>query len=151
MVLFGSLTVFGNSVSLDSTMLDMKGNRPPVTVFEQSQGMDGLIPRVNDFAVEINNKIFGRNPVPAAAQARPAPAATGTHAHPDTLIPSLGGGTMVGPDGSETTGSPFVMTGSSAGRFWKSPNFDLDIQGIAWEMWTGTACRKPLSWVNTAF
>ncbi|MBI9077503.1 MAG: VCBS repeat-containing protein [Desulfatibacillum sp.] len=131
-VLFGSLTVFGNSVSLDATMLDMEGKRPPVTVFEQSQGMDGLIPRVNDFAMEINDKIFNRNPAPAAAQTRPAPAVPSSHANPNTLIPGLTGGTMVGEEGgSQTDNSPFVMTGTSAGRFWKSPNFDIDIQGLA--------------------
>ncbi|ACL06334.1 integrin-like repeat-containing protein [Desulfatibacillum aliphaticivorans] len=130
-VLFGSLTVFGASVSLDATMLDMEGQRPPVTVFEQTQGMDGLIPRVNDFAMEINDKIFGRSPAPAAQQTRPAPAVPSTHAHPDTLIPSLSDGGMVDSTGRQNAASPFVMTGTSAGKFWKSPNMKMDVQGIA--------------------
>ena len=130
-VLFGSVTVFGNSISLDASMLDMEGKRPPVTVFEQTQGMDGLIPRVNDFAMDINNKIFGISPAPAAAQARPAPAVPSTHAHPNTLIPGLSDGGMTGSMGGQGGASPFVVTGTSAAKFWKSPNMKLDVQGIA--------------------
>ena len=36
-VLYGSLTVFGNSVSLDAKMIDLSGQKPPLAFFEQSQ------------------------------------------------------------------------------------------------------------------
>ncbi len=59
-VLFGSLTVFGESVSIDAKMLALKEDRPPVIIYAQTKGMSEVIPRINDFAQDINNKIFGR-------------------------------------------------------------------------------------------
>ena len=43
-VLFGSLTLFGESVSLDATMVNVKKKEPPVTVFSQTKGMESVIP-----------------------------------------------------------------------------------------------------------
>ncbi len=59
-VLFGSLTVFGNSVSIDAKMVDVSGSSPPLTFFNQSQGMDQVIPNINLFATQVNAKVFGR-------------------------------------------------------------------------------------------
>ena len=59
-VLFGSLTVFGNSVSIDAKMVDVSGSSPPFTFFNQSQGMDQVIPNINLFATQVNAKVFGR-------------------------------------------------------------------------------------------
>ena len=49
-VLFGSLTVFGNSVSIDAKMVDVSGENRPLSFFNQSQGMDQVIPGINLFA-----------------------------------------------------------------------------------------------------
>ncbi|MBE9533947.1 MAG: hypothetical protein IMF03_03035, partial [Proteobacteria bacterium] len=38
-VLFGSLTVFGDSVSIDAKMIALKEDRPPVSVYAQTKGM----------------------------------------------------------------------------------------------------------------
>ncbi|MBW2640541.1 MAG: hypothetical protein JRE10_10395, partial [Deltaproteobacteria bacterium] len=46
-VLFGSLTVFGESVSMDAKMVDVSGTQPVLTFFNQSQGMDQVIPKIN--------------------------------------------------------------------------------------------------------
>ncbi|MEX1299422.1 MAG: CsgG/HfaB family protein, partial [Desulfotignum sp.] len=48
-VLFGSLTHFGESVSLDAAMLDVTGEKPALTFFEQSNNMGDVIPLVNTF------------------------------------------------------------------------------------------------------
>ncbi len=66
-VLFGSLTVFGESVSIDAKMVGLKEDNPPVTVYAQTKGLSEVIPRINDFAQEINNKIFGRGKAAVAA------------------------------------------------------------------------------------
>ena len=73
-VLFGSVTVAGESVNLDAKMVDLTGQRAPVTVFSQSKGMDGVIPEVNAFATRINNQVFGRSGQPGTAPAAPAAA-----------------------------------------------------------------------------
>ncbi len=64
-VIFGSLTVFGESVSLDAKILDVKKSEVLVTAYDQSKGMDGVIPTINQFAENINAKIMGKDiPVP---------------------------------------------------------------------------------------
>jgi TolB-like protein len=82
-VLFGSLTVFGESVSIDAKMVALKEDRPPVSVYAQTKGMGEVIPRINDFAQDINNKIFGRGAAPVAA-APPQPRFS--RAHPETIM-----------------------------------------------------------------
>ena len=60
-VLFGSLTHFGESVSLDAKMVDVSGKKPSLTFFEQSNNMGEVIPLVNAFAGDINLKMFNRD------------------------------------------------------------------------------------------
>ena len=60
-VLFGSLTHFGDSVSLDASMVDVKGTNKTLAFFEQSNSMGDVIPLVNTFAGDINTKVFNRN------------------------------------------------------------------------------------------
>ncbi|MEH0018870.1 MAG: FG-GAP-like repeat-containing protein [Desulfobacter sp.] len=59
-VLFGSLTHFGESVSLDASMVDVGGNKETISFFEQSNSMGDVIPLVNSFAGDINRKMFNR-------------------------------------------------------------------------------------------
>ncbi len=59
-VIFGSLTVFGESVSLDAKIMDVKKSEVLITAYDQSKGMDGVIPTVNQFAENINAKIMGK-------------------------------------------------------------------------------------------
>jgi TolB-like protein len=82
-VLFGSLTVFGESVSIDAKMIALKEERPPVSVYAQTKGMGEVIPRINDFAQDINNKIFGRGSARAAA---PPSQPRFSRAHPETIM-----------------------------------------------------------------
>ncbi len=60
-VLFGSLTHFGESVSLDAKIVDVAGKKPTLSFFKQSNSMGDVIPLVNQFAGDINIKMFNRN------------------------------------------------------------------------------------------
>jgi len=70
-VIFGSLTVFGESVSLDARILDVQGSEELMTAFKQTKGMDEVIPTVNQFAIDINEKIMGRVIAPPVVAAVP--------------------------------------------------------------------------------
>jgi TolB-like protein len=59
-VLFGSLTVFGNSVSIDAKVVDVSGNKPSLAFFNQIKGVEEVIPEINLIASDINEKVFGR-------------------------------------------------------------------------------------------
>lgn len=60
-ILFGSLTHYGESISLDAAMVDVTGQKQTLAFFEQSNAMGDVIPLVNSFAGDINMKVFNRN------------------------------------------------------------------------------------------
>ena len=129
-VLFGSLTVFGNSVSIDAKMVDVAGQNPPLAFFNQSQGMDEVIPKINLFATDINTTVFGRktaqSPPPAASG---PPESTSIYAHPERRL----AGGMMEPGINTGSSSPFIInrqSGETAG-FWKSRNLKIELKGLA--------------------
>jgi len=76
-ILFGSLTHFGESVSLDANMVDVTGEKKTLSFFEQSNSMGDVIPLVNSFAGDINEKVFNRrinNELYAQPEPQEAPA-----------------------------------------------------------------------------
>ncbi|MGW8303435.1 MAG: FG-GAP-like repeat-containing protein [Desulfobacterales bacterium] len=133
--LFGSLTVLGDSISIDAKMVDVTGNTPPASFFEQSQDLGGVITKINGIAAQINTTVFNRQPE-VAQKAAPEPQAPktetqakdDTHIHPEKLVKQHG-----------TTGeggSPFIMTKdeedkSAFQQFWRSASFKHLINGIA--------------------
>jgi TolB-like protein len=141
-VLFGSLTVFGNSVSIDAKMVDVSGKRKTLTFFNQSQSMDQVIPGINLFASDINEKEFGRvmetRQVAPAAGPSPATQAglpqTDARAHPDKLIAGGIAGSELQKGQKEAPGSAFItteMARSQGTKFWKSRNIKQRITGMA--------------------
>ncbi len=61
-VVWGSITKIGNSVSLDGKLLETASSKSPVSVFAQSQGLDDVITKVNDFAKRVDTHILGQAP-----------------------------------------------------------------------------------------
>ena len=124
-VLFGSLTVFGESVSIDAKMVALREDRPPVSVYAQTKGMGEVIPRINDFAQDINNKIFGRGPTPvAAAPSQPR----FSKAHPETIMSGPAPSTPA-PQG----GSSFVQLQSgreASSDIFKSQKLSFPVLGM---------------------
>ncbi|MGD9079588.1 MAG: FG-GAP-like repeat-containing protein [Desulfobacterales bacterium] len=132
--LFGSVTVFGKSISIDAKMVDVTAKTPTAGFFEQSEDLGGLITKLNQIATKINTSVLGRQtevaqkaaPAATAAPAsKPAPADE-RHAHPEKLI--KGGG-------AEGEGSPFFRKeeeeDTAFQRFWRSASFKHVINGIA--------------------
>ena len=133
--LFGSLTVLGNSISIDAKLVDVTGSTPTTSFFEQSQDLGGVITKINGIAAQINTSVFGRQP--EVAQKKTAPAAPppktapkdAAQAHPEKLV--KGHGT------TEGEGSPFItMTDreeeeEAFQKFWRSASFKHLINGIA--------------------
>lgn len=77
-VLFGSITMLGESVSIDAKMVDISGKKVPVPLFAQTRGIDNVIPQVARLATTINETIFGRaasqgTKATASSMADPAP------------------------------------------------------------------------------
>ena len=64
-VVYGSLTILGQSVSIDTKILDVAGKQVLDSAFTQAKSMDEVIPKINQFAQSINSKVFGRGDAPS--------------------------------------------------------------------------------------
>lgn len=105
-VVFGSMTVFGQSASLDAKLLEVKADAPPQAFSRQTQDMGAVIPAVHALARDIGQAVTG-----AAAPVAPLPATP-----------------------SAKTSAPPATAGAppAAGvGFWKSRDFSMRIDGIA--------------------
>jgi len=127
--LFGSLTVFGESVSIDAKMVALKEDKPPVTVYAQTKGLSEVVPRINDFAQDINNKIFGRGPTAVAA---PPPQPRFSQAHPETLMVPGTAPEQVQQPQSELNPYFIVPTApAQSGGFWQSQRLEMAVTSMA--------------------
>ena len=126
-VLFGSLTVFGNSLSIDAKVVDVTGRRSPLTFFNQSKGMDEVVPKINLFAEDINSQLFQRVSVTRKSPAPSQPQQPDIYKHPEKLLQE-GGGNI-----DEDERSLFARKSGRirAQKVWKSRNFKYLINGLA--------------------
>ncbi len=59
-VIFGSVTIFGNSISIDAKMVDVSNLTPTLNFSDQSNDTGDVIPKINLFATEISKKLSER-------------------------------------------------------------------------------------------
>ena len=147
-VIFGSITVFGNSVSLHAKMTDVMAGKSVLSFFEQSQGMDGVIPKINLFATDLNKKVFdGAKTVPPADAKAESALATSAQAKsvqpapqpaPEKVVPvkpvQPAAETQAGTPEERSVPNPSFITTrhqKASEEFWKSRNFDYFINGMA--------------------
>ncbi len=137
-IVFGSITILGQSVSLDGKCADIHQKRETLTYFNQGQAIDEIIPHVNLFAAKINQEIFGRTIATPTLKAAPEASPEGSverrgiYANPETLMQTerrAEEGSGPGYPGFERV-VPETAGLSNAG-FWKSRGFDLKINGLA--------------------
>jgi TolB-like protein len=80
-VVWGSITKIGNSISIDGKLVDIVTSKSDIGIFSQSQSLDEVIPKINDFSQNIIQYILGTAPqsraplvsTPAPAPVSPAP------------------------------------------------------------------------------
>lgn len=135
-VLFGSLTVLGDNVSIDAKMVDITGAKPTMAFYDQSQNLGTVITKINSIAADINDKIFGQTPVAAAKAPAPAakpqtPPKDSIHAHPEKVLQDDG---FIAA-GRESDSEDIKILGGEAretqASFWKSASFNHLINGVA--------------------
>ncbi len=135
-VLFGSLTVLGDNVSIDAKMVDITGAKPTMTFYDQSPDLGAVITKINLIAADINAKIFGQTPVAAAKAPAPAakpqkPPKDSIHAHPEKILQDDG---FIAA-GKEGASEDLEILGGAAretqASFWKSASFNHLINGVA--------------------
>jgi len=67
-VVFGSLTKLGDSASLDLKVLEVKGGKPPSSVYVQAKKLEEIIGQVDMLARKVDEKILGYSLGPAVAE-----------------------------------------------------------------------------------
>lgn len=136
-IVWGSITKFGNSFSVDGKLIDIAANTSSVGVFTQSQGMDDLIPKITDFAQRINAHILGT--VPQAFSSSLAPAAPVVAAPPAPVVQSpreaqIISGMRAGRKGTYTSLiNPDFITGAGPlerKTFWMSDKRPTEYRGM---------------------
>ncbi|MEI7671688.1 MAG: FG-GAP-like repeat-containing protein [Deltaproteobacteria bacterium] len=134
-VVWGSITKFGNSLSIDGKMLDIAANKSALNITAQCPTMDEVIPKITDFAQRITTHILGAPPqavlpLPVAKETivpRPPSPQTSREAE---IISGMGGGrkgtftSSVNPD--------FINAAQPLDRktFWKSQQFPSEFRGL---------------------
>ena len=59
-IILGSITKVGDYISLDSRLISLTEDKPPLGAFTQTRGIDDLMVKIGDFAQEVGGKILGR-------------------------------------------------------------------------------------------
>jgi TolB-like protein len=142
-VVWGSITKIGDSLSLDGKLLDVASSQSPVTLFEQTRGMNEVIPKINDFSQRIRSHVTGEVLAAPSAPTAPSPAAvatagaaagagaaaaTGKSQETDIATGMRKGKTtytgIINPD--------FITAPESPGKkgFWMSPKYGTEFKGM---------------------
>ena len=104
-VVLGSLTKLGETFSLDAKMYDVAKKTRTTSAYAQGSGMDALIPKINEFARNMNFIILG-------------------------YVPAEG---VAGYTGTQTENPNFIFATRdlmSKSDFRKSPFWDIQIKGV---------------------
>jgi len=124
-VVFGSLTLFGNSVSTDARVVDVDAGKAVYAFNDTGQDEGDVINHVNRFAEEVNRRVFGQTPAAGATSAAPVrDPVEESRMHPEKLW--TGQMTEEGVDGRREE-SP----GAGLGSLWRSQPMRAVIRGLS--------------------
>lgn len=126
---WGSVTKIGNSLSIDGKLIDISTNKTPVSIFTQSQGMDDVITKINDFAKRIDQFAMGGGTAEASTAAGGTKAAA-----PETKESQIVAGMRSGRRGTLTgTINPDFIRGGLPGDkkgSWMSQRYPTEYRGL---------------------
>jgi len=131
-VLFGNLTVFGESISTDAKFYDVKMKSPLVVINEFGSSQGDVIYHINVFAAKINETVFGRKTVSSQAPAKQAasqqPSGGGqsldSRKNPEEVWAKQSGIRMASDEAFSGSAEPAAV-------LWKSKKFETKLKGLA--------------------
>lgn len=136
-VVFGSLTVVAQAVSVDAALIKVGEDSPPLTAYVQTSDLGSVIPRINDFAQRINAEVFKR-PEALAAQKKADDAARkvvgGEEKKDEQAVDTAEGGALEGlPENISPLNPLFLkqLSGVDSDRYWRSPRINGTITSVA--------------------
>jgi TolB-like protein len=110
-IIYGSLTLLGDTGSIDAKITDITGKNEPTTIFKQISSIDQVIPEINKFATDINTIVFHR--------AAPQPFQPAQSAAPNQEFISRSNQDFV-----------IMESNDQPQTFWKSKAFEHSIVGM---------------------
>jgi TolB-like protein len=131
---WGSITKIGNNVSIDGKLIDISTYMSPVGIFTQSQGLDEIIPKINDFAQRISNHILGGAPSAQSFSTTPLP--TPEQSSPQlTREKEIIAGMKAGKKGTFTSipiNPDYINSPQTLDKkgFWMSQQFGTEFKGM---------------------
>jgi TolB-like protein len=117
-VLFGSLTVLGRGVSLDTTLVSLHKERAPVKIFVQSVDMESFMPEINEIVEKINAEISGK--VYAGKPVKEIPKLPEPEKAAEVRVPPL-----------KPSEGVFQKVDFGLASLWESTRFEIKILGMA--------------------
>jgi len=131
-VLFGSLTVFGESISTDAKFYDVQKKSPLVVINEFGSSQGDVIYHINVFAAKINETVFGRKTVSSQAPAKQNAAqqpsggeqSIDSRKNPEEMWAKQSGIKMASDEAFSGSGEPAAV-------LWKSKKFETKLKSIA--------------------
>jgi TolB-like protein len=148
-VVWGSITKIGKSISIDGKLVDIAANKSDIGIFAQSQNLDEVIPKINDFSQRIVQHILGTTPVAttpvagsssSSSSSASAPAPTASSAVPPAPPGSsresqIIAGMKTGKRGTLTSAinTEFINAPDPLNRrgFWMSQQLPTEFKGMA--------------------
>ena len=146
-VVYGSITKIGNSISIDGKLIDVAANKSAVSLFTQSQGLDEVIVKINDFARNIDSHILGTVPPSFATSQTSTPALAPQPQSPqDSHESEIVGGMKKSKKGTYTSviNPEFINSARPLDRkgFWMSQKFSIEFRGMDIGDVTGDGLNK---------
>lgn len=134
-VVWGSISKIGSSISIDGKLVDIAAGKADIGIFTQSQSLDEVIPKINDFSQRIVQHILGTTPPSAApVVAAPAPAVTRPTAPGLSRESQIITGMKTGKRGTLTSAinTEFINAPDPFNRrgFWMSQNLPTEFKGM---------------------
>ena len=137
-VVFGSVTSAESGINLDASMISLKSGPAPVNLISQAPSLDSVIPKVTEFAQNINTTVFKRSATASAptaqpqAKGQPSPGASkqpvaAQRRHPDYVLTGEEGDRLsaVNPNFIAAIGGE-----EKEGAVWRSPSLPVFITGL---------------------
>jgi TolB-like protein len=134
-VVWGSISKIGSSISIDGKLVDITAGKADIGIFTQSQSLDEVIPKINDFSQRIVQHILGTTPPSAApVVAAPAPPVTRPTAPGLSRESQIITGMKTGKRGTLTSAinTEFINAPDPFNRrgFWMSQKLPTEFKGM---------------------
>lgn len=129
-VVWGSITKIGNGISIDGKLVTMDKTKSDIGVAAQSQNLDDVIPKINDFAETIINHILGTTPQKNAA---PAVAPPGAMSHESQIIANMRSGSKKEGTLTSVMNTEFINAAQPVNTksFWMSQKMPTEFKGMS--------------------